>query len=80
MGRKVVITLLTFLCVLCFTGCDEKDVEDNVRNVTDAVDEHVIGVKNGYPEAVPEITYGDAFESFLGIPHGSTLKVPMEKT
>lgn len=68
MGRKTVILLLTFLCVLCFAGCDKKDVEDNVRNVTDAVDEHVIGVKNGYPEAVPEITYGDAFERFFANP------------
>lgn len=68
MERKIVILLLTFLCVLCFAGCDETDVEDNVRNVTDALDEHVIGVKDGYPEVIPEITYGEAFENFFGNP------------
>ena len=34
----------------------------------DQEDEHVIGVKNGYPNAIPDITYGKAFESFFGNP------------
>ena len=58
-------TIMLVLCVACFMGCDQKDVEDQVRNVTDSVDEHVIGVKNGYPEAAPQITYGDAFDNFF---------------
>lgn len=65
-GMTGIIVLV--LCVVCFTGCDQKDVEDQVRNVTDSVDEHVIGVKNGYPEAAPQITYGDAFENFFANP------------
>ena len=63
LGMTGIIMLV--LCVACFMGCDQKDVEDQVRNVTDSVDEHVIGVKNGYPEAAPQITYGDAFDNFF---------------
>lgn len=43
LGMTGIIMLV--LCVACFMGCDQKDVEDQVRNVTDSVDEHVIGVK-----------------------------------
>ncbi len=68
MKRIIRIISLMLLCFVCVTGCDGKDVEDQVRNVTDAEDEHVVGVKNGYPEAMPEITYGDAFENFFGNP------------
>ena len=53
LGMTGIIMLV--LCVACFMGCDQKD----------AVDEHVIGVKNGYPEAAPQITYGDAFDNFF---------------
>ncbi len=68
MIKRITGVIMLILCVACFTGCDQKDVEDQVRNVTDSVDEHVIGVKNGYPEAAPQITYGDAFENFFGNP------------
>lgn len=68
MKRIIGIISLMLLCFVCVTGCDGKDVEDQVRNVTDAEDEHVIGVKNGSPDAMPEITYAEAFENFFGSP------------
>ena len=50
-------------------GCGSADdVKDQVQNIVDSVDEHVIGVKNGHPSAYPDKTYGEAFESFFGSP------------
>lgn len=69
-GKKVGIFIVICVIINSFflIGCDGKDVEDNVRNIVDATDEHVQGVKNGYPEAVPNITYGEAFENFFSNP------------
>lgn len=68
--------LCAALCCLCLNGCGNngsgsstlKDIEDNVRNITDATDKHVLAVKNGTPELIPQITYGEAFEEFFDNP------------
>ena len=44
------------------------DVIDQVVNVAQATDEHVLRVKQGHPRSNPTITYGDSFEAFFGAP------------
>lgn len=71
MGRRFKLAGMMCACVLAcsVTGCDEAtEVSDQVQSVMDQEDEHVLGVKNGYPETIPDITYGEAFESFFGSP------------
>lgn len=69
--RKEVV-IVALLCVMLSSfllmGCDKKDVADKVQNIVDANDEHVQGVKNGHPKVMPDITYGEAFESFFSNP------------
>lgn len=45
-----------------------KEAEDQIRNITDSQDSHVLGVKNGHPLDNPDTTYGDAFEEFFTYP------------
>ena len=71
MRRRYKLAGMVCACVLAcsVTGCEEAtEVSDQLQNVLDKEDEHVIGVKNGYPNAIPDITYGEAFESFFGNP------------
>lgn len=81
--KKKLATILIAANILCMAaGCAQetaKDVEkqaediaqevaDQAENIADNDDEHVISVKNGYPEAYPEITFGEAFDSFFASP------------
>ena len=71
MGRKYKLAGMVCACVLACSaaGCEEAtEVSDQLQSVLDKEDEHVISVKNGYPNAIPDITYGEAFESFFGSP------------
>lgn len=45
-----------------------QEIQDQAENVVDSTDEHVVGVKNGYPAAYPSITYGQAFDEFFSSP------------
>ena len=73
--KRMTFVLCAALCCLCLGGCGSrssstalKDIEDNVRNITDATDKHVLAVKNGAPVLIPQITYGQAFEEFFSNP------------
>lgn len=81
--RKKLAAALMAAAALCMTaGCTQetaKDVQkqaedvvqevaDQAENIADSGDEHVVSVKNGYPEAYPEITFGEAFDSFFDSP------------
>ena len=71
MRQKFRFTGIVCLCVLScsVTGCTEaKEVSDQVESVIDQQDMHVLAVKNGYPNAIPYITYAEAFESFFVSP------------
>ena len=71
MEKKYRFASIICACVLACsaTGCQEAtEISDQVQNVVDKEDEHVVGVKNGYPSAIPDITYGQAFENFFGSP------------
>lgn len=78
--RKIIAPIC--VAILLITGCSEgdidnatnaisdvaKDITDHVSNYTDKDDEHVLAVKNGYPESYPDITYGNAFDEFFSSP------------
>lgn len=50
------------------TACGSGDIEDQIANVVQSEDTHVLGVKGGTPNAYPGKTYGEAFEKFFGSP------------
>lgn len=64
--KKIIIALL--MVALVFTGCDVSDVEDQVANVTQAEDEHILSVKKAHSSEYPNITYEQAFEYFFSSP------------
>ena len=84
--KKVYIIGLVVSCMI--TGCagnsahdTEKQVEsvgqnivDQVNNVVQSQDEHVLAVKNGYPQSYPKCTYGNVFDEFFGSPTWSYFK------
>ena len=58
-----------FVLACAVMGCSEAtEVSDQVQNIMDMEDEHVLAVKNGYPSTIPEITYEQAFENFFSSP------------
>lgn len=69
MKRKILGTLLFVCMIFSLLGCGvTDDVKDQVENVVDSLDEHVLGVKNGHPSSYPDKTYGEAFEAFFALP------------
>ncbi len=63
------IVLISVLAVLLgISGCGVSDVTDQVANISQATDEHVLMVKKGHPNSYPDITFEQAFESFFGNP------------
>ena len=68
--KRLASYISIILMVLSFSACtvDSTDVTDQVANIVQSADEHVLGVKNGTNFAYPGITYGEAFDSFFGSP------------
>ena len=77
--KKIRATIILCFVVLCICGCSSSSVEDNVTdvakelndqvsNITDKEDEHVLYVKNGCPLSYPNISYGEAFGEFFDDP------------
>lgn len=66
------------------TGCGVNhvagDVEDQISNVVQAEDEHVLAVKNGSPSNYPDQTFGEAFEKFFENPTWKYFKGTQEGT
>lgn len=54
---------MTSLC-----GCGSDDVVDQVANISQSEDPHVLSVKMGSPNAYPDKVYGEAFENFFAYP------------
>jgi len=73
---KRVIGAMTVAVSLFMAGCGEigmsnsvaDEAVDQMANVVQADDPHVLSVKNGHPNAYPDKTYGEAFEEFFGSP------------
>ena len=66
--KRIISIFLSIIMVMSLCACGADDVTDQVVNVIQAEDENVLGVKNGTPNAYPEKTYGEAFESFFSSP------------
>lgn len=64
--RAIILGIILSVCFL--TGCRSDDISDQVSNVIQASDENILGVKNSCPNAYPDITWGEAFESFFSKP------------
>lgn len=65
--KKIIVLVLFVLCVGTY-GCSSSDVTDQVSNMMQAEDEHILGVKNANPSSFPDQTYGEAFDRFFGNP------------
>lgn len=82
MKKKIATIGLAMMAFGMVCGCSEgeikdaqktaenvaEEVVDQAENIADSEEEHVLSVKNGYPEAYPEITFGEAFDNFFGAP------------
>jgi hypothetical protein len=62
-GFALAISMSVALC-----ACGASDISDQVANVVQAEDEHVLAVKGGTPNAYPDKKFGEAFEDFFGSP------------
>ena len=56
------------MAAVLLSACGNSDVGDQIANVVQSEDEHVLGVKGGTPNAYPDKTYEEAFENFFGSP------------
>ncbi|WP_026669230.1 YARHG domain-containing protein [Butyrivibrio sp. AE3006] len=61
-------SIMIIISMFIVSGCSASDVTDQIVNVSQAIDEHVLGVKKGHPYSHPDITYEQAFENFFGAP------------
>ncbi|MBQ3600515.1 MAG: YARHG domain-containing protein [Lachnospiraceae bacterium] len=71
MTKKAKFASMACVCALfcSMIGCAEvKEISDQVESVIDMENVHVLAVKNGYPSAIPYITYAEAFDSFFTSP------------
>lgn len=70
MKKKIIIVSLLVICIFSLCACSEDidDVKDQVQNVAQAADPHVLGVKGGTNSLYPNVTYGEAFEAFFSSP------------
>lgn len=68
MGIRKGLLFTGLIVVMLLTGCSETDVTDQVANVAQAEDEHVLAVKGGVNTNYPDKTYGEAFDAFFSAP------------
>lgn len=77
MKKKIWMKMTTYLLLssLVLSGCTKQDVsnqidevQDKVRNVTDAQDKYVRMVKSSYVMGNSKLTYGAAFDEFFASP------------
>lgn len=67
MKKKVSVFLVIAMSIVLY-ACGTDDITDQIANVAQAEDEHVLAVKNGTPNAYPEKKYGETFDNFFGTP------------
>lgn len=69
MKKRIISCIMAMMvAATILSGCSEDDVVDQVANVEQALDENVLMVKNGSPNAYPDKTYGETFDNFFGSP------------
>lgn len=68
MKKWLVTVLAVTMAIGLLTSCGSDDIEDQIANVIQSEDTHILGVKGGTPTAYPGKTYGEAFEAFFGSP------------
>lgn len=78
--RLILLSVIGIVCAVCITGCSGSDVTDQVANVAQAEDEHILSVKNGTNSEHPNTTYGEAFDSYFGSPAWKYFKGTKEGT
>ena len=64
--RISIIMVVTMVVSLC--ACGTGDVTDQIANIVQAEDEHVLEVKGGTPNAYPEKKFGETFDNFFSAP------------
>lgn len=79
--KKIKILCTTLFIIFCLTACSESsDVADQVANVVQSEDEHVLSVKNGTNSNYPDKTYGEAFKNYFDSPTWKYFKGTKEGT
>ncbi len=68
MKRWFGMVLAVIMAAGLLTACGSDDIEDQIANVVQSEDEHILGVKGGTSTVYPGRTYGEAFEDFFGAP------------
>lgn len=66
--KKLVCILLTITMAVTLSACGADDITDQIANVVQEEDEHVLSVKNGTPNAYPGKKYGETFDNFFASP------------
>lgn len=66
--KRIILVLLILSLFVSIAGCGIRDLTDQVANIFNTEDPHVLAVKNGSPFSYPEKTYGEAFETFFAFP------------
>ena len=66
--KKRISVLLIVTLMFSFCACGTDDITDQVANVVQAEDEHILAVKGGSPSAYPSKKFGEAFDDFFGSP------------
>lgn len=66
--KKMIGIILIIAMSMALYACGADDAIDQMANVVQAEDEHVLAVKNGTPNAYPEKKYGETFGSFFASP------------
>lgn len=63
--RKISVVLALSL-IIC--GCSKSDITDQVANVTQSEEPHILSVKGGSPYSYPDKEFGTTFDSFFSSP------------
>lgn len=66
--RNKISIFLVLILMTGLYGCGSDDVTDQVANISQLEDPHILSVKGGSPNAYPDKIYGDAFENFFEYP------------
>lgn len=67
--KRILILCNILFALFCATACSNtSDITDQIANVVQSEDEHVLSVKNGTNSNYPGKTYGEAFDSYFDSP------------
>lgn len=65
---KKIVSIALIVGMILVSGCSFSDITDQIANLLQSNDEHVLNVKKGHPFSEPDITYGQAFDEFFKSP------------